>query len=313
MTPVLHTLIVPLDGSELAERALPFAIRLAVARGGELVLVRAAPIPVPTGLDWEVEPFDAIEEAQAYIAGVARSLAGRVPVRTAVTGGQALHEIMAAVDKFDADGIVLATHGRTGLAHLLFGSVTEALLAHSPKPVFVVRAQPTDIFAPAFDPATVRVVVPLDGSTLSEAALPAALDMLGTAGELVLVSVVAPPDHVERDATGRARAYLDQQEEAAKRLAQEYLRTTAARLRASQADLQVSWDIRVGQPAEGIVMATTDCAGDLVVMATHGRTGVRRAVAGSVAGAVVRTAFTPVVLVRASQPVARPIQETSRV
>jgi nucleotide-binding universal stress UspA family protein len=266
------------------------------------VLVRAAPVPVPSGLDWEVEPFDAIEEAQAYVAGVAASLAGRVPVRTAVTGGHALHEIMAAVKKFDADGIVLATHGRTGLGHLLYGSVTEALLAHSRVPVFVVRAHPGEMVAPTFDPATARVVVPLDGSTLSEAALPTALEMLGTAGELVLVSVVEPPNHVERDSTGRARAYLDQQEEATKRVAQEYLRTTAARLRAFHADLQVSWEVRVGQPAEGIVMATTNCAGDLVVMATHGRTGVLRAVTGSVAGAVVRTAFTPVLLVRASHP-----------
>jgi nucleotide-binding universal stress UspA family protein len=143
-------------------------------------------------------------------------------------------------------------------------------------------------------------MVPLDGSSLAEAALPSALDMLSDEGELVLVCVVAPPDHVERDATGRARAYLDQQEEAAERAAHTYLRDVIVRLHEINPDLRVVCDVRVGDAGPGILMATADHAADLVVMATHGLTGVRRAVVGSVAGSVVRAGVTPVLLVRAS-------------
>ncbi len=71
--------------------------------------------------------------------------------------------------------------------------------------------------------------------------------------------------------------------------------------------LRVAHDIRVGEPAPGIVMATADHAGDLVVMATPGRTGFGRAVMGSMAGAVVRTGVTPVLLARGTIAPAAPI------
>jgi nucleotide-binding universal stress UspA family protein len=308
---VPHTLIVPLDGSELAERALPLAVRLALVRKSGLVLIRAAIAPMPTGLDWTPEPVavvddweerraSAVEEAQQYLSLWADRLASQVPVKTAVSYGDALAEILAAVEKYKADGIVMATHGRTGLAHLLHGSVTEAVLAHSAVPVFVVHARPIEAVGPTADSAPARIMVPLDGSSLAEAALPSALDMLSDEGELVLVCVVAPPDHVERDATGRARAYLDQQEEAAERAAHTYLRDVIVRLHEINPDLRVVCDVRVGDAGPGILMATADHSADLVVMATHGLTGVRRAVVGSVAGSVVRAGVTPVLLVRAS-------------
>jgi nucleotide-binding universal stress UspA family protein len=294
---MLRTLIVPLDGSDLAERALPYAVRLASAGGGRLVLVRAALGPPPSGLDWERQQAIAVEEAETYIARVAAKIATRVPVATAVPYGRAAHEILESVKQFDADGIVMATHGRTGPSHLVYGSVAEAVLAHGTVPVFLVHGRPGEAVAAPFDPPSARILVPLDGSAFSEAALPVAVEMLGIAGELVLVNVVTPPDHVERDDSGRVRVYLDQLEDAARREALNYLDMIRRQLQARNPDLHVTCDIRIGDPPDGIVLAEVERTADLVVMATHARTGLPRAFLGSVAGAVLRSGHAPVLLV----------------
>ena len=309
---MFSTLVVPLDGSELAERALPYAVRFAAERGGRLVLVRAALGPPPSGLDWERQQLAVMDEATAYLAGVAEKVATRVPVSTAPVYGHAADEILAAVGQFDADSIVMATHGRTGLAHLLYGSVAEAVLARSPVPVFVVHARPGEAPAPPFNSASARVMVPLDGSAFAEAVLPAALEIVGDAGELVLTSVAAPPDHVERDERGRVLAYLDQQEEAITREAVDYLRGIQAKLRQQRPELHVTLDVRIGDPAAGIAIAEVARGADLVVMATHGRTGLRRALKGSVAGDVLATGSVPVLLVSPAVAAVSEHQQTAR-
>ena len=297
---MFRTVVVPLDGSELAERALPYAVKLAATTNGEVVLARVALAPPPSrldGADWEEQQQDAVGEAEAYLARVAENINAPVTVKTCVPYGRAAHELLDVVRYYAADAVVMAARGRTGLAHLLYGSVAEALLAESPIPVFVVHARPGEAQAAPFNLSDARVMVPLDGSTFAEVAVDAAADLLGSKGELVLVSVVEPPDHVERDEHGRVLAYLDQQEEARTREAREYLARVANTLTRKQPGLRVQTDVRLGEPHRGIVMAAVDRGADLVVMATHGRTGLRRAVVGSVAGSVLHAIPTPVLLV----------------
>jgi nucleotide-binding universal stress UspA family protein len=307
---MFKTLMVPLDGSEQAERALPYAVRLARTSGARLALVRAVLGPPPSGFDWERQQLEAVREAEAYIAAVATQLANRVELITATPYGEATNTLLESVEALGVDAIVMTTHGRTGLSHLVHGSVAEALLARSPVPLYLVHARDGGEVAPPGDPLSARILVPLDGSGFAEAALPVALQMLGAAGELVLVIVVAPPDHVERDDSGRVRAYLDQQEESFKREAFDYLRQVLAQLKESEPDLHVTFDIRVGDPGAGIVMAEADRGADLVVMSTHGRTGLGRAMMGSVAGEVVRSGSVPVVLVgpATARPAAEPVR-----
>jgi nucleotide-binding universal stress UspA family protein len=250
-----------------------------------------------------------MEEATAYLASVAEKVATRVPVTTAPLYGHASDQILAAVEQFEADSIVMATHGRTGLSHLLHGSVAEAVLTRSPLSVFLVYARPGEAAALPFDSASARIMVPLDGSAFAETALIAALEIVGAAGELILSSVAAAPDHVERDDQGRVRAYLDQQEEASRRETLDYLRQVEAQLKQQRPNLRVTLDVRVGDPAPGIAMAEITCGADLVVMATHGRTGIRRAVLGSVAGAVLTPGSVPVLLV---SPAAAAVSRTQR-
>lgn len=296
---MLRTLVVPLDGSELAERALPYAVRLAEAHPGRLILLRTVVAPPSArldGVDWEQLQLEAVEEASDYLSGIAQRIE-RVPVETALRYGRTVDNILDTVGHYAADAVVMATHGRTGLGRLLSGSVTEAVLAGSSVPVFVVRGRPGETPRPSFEPAAARLLVPLDGSDLDEPALRTAVQALGAWGEITLVQVVEPPDHVERDENGRPIAYLDQQEEARTREARDYLNAIAGDLRHQVPPIRVRVDVRVGDPADGIAMAATAGCSDVIVMATHARTGLRRAMIGSIAGAVLRKASTPVLLV----------------
>jgi nucleotide-binding universal stress UspA family protein len=297
---MFRTLVVPLDGSELSERALPYAVNLAAATHAEVILVRvalgAAPVTLD-GADWERPQIEAVAEAEAYLSRIAQTLGAQVTVKTNVAYGRAEPELLEIIRQSAADAVVMATHGRTGLSHLLYGSVAEALLAESPVPVLLVQATTGQPPLVPFDPNTGRVVVPLDGSTFAETAIEAATHLVGPGGALVLVCVVEPPEDVERQETGRAIAYLDQQEEAATREAREYLSALSSQLKLRHPWIEVSQDVRLGNAVDGIRMAAADANAHIIVMATHGRTGITRARLGSVAGSVLRTGPLPVLLV----------------
>jgi nucleotide-binding universal stress UspA family protein len=300
-TDMFRRLVVPLDGSSIAERAVPYAIRLAQSGRGQLMLMRAALAPPPRtidGFDWEREQELAVAEAQAYLDEMAESVSGQVSVETTAPYGRAPARILQTARDFQADAIVMATHGRTGVRHLLYGSVTEAVLASSIIPVLVIHARPGEAPAASFTPYSARILVPQDGSANDAAALHAALEVVGQHGEIVLTTVVTPPDHLQRDESGNVLAYLDQQEESRRQDARDYLNGLAHDVRGGAQSVSVIVDVRIGDAAGGITMAAVDRGVDLVVMATHGRTGIRRALLGSVAGDVLRMAATPVLLVR---------------
>jgi nucleotide-binding universal stress UspA family protein len=284
---MFRRLLVPLDGSSLAERALPYAVRLAESRG-RLVLMRA---------EAEHEPSQAVTEAEEYLRDMAQHVSPEVPVETVVMHGHAAPQILAAAQQFDADAIVMASHGRTGLPHLLFGSVTEAVLANGILPVLVIHVRPGEAPASPFAPYSARVLVAQDGSIFDAAARQAALDVVGVHGEVVLMTAAPEPDHVIEDERGQVFEYLDQLEEGRRQAGRDYLNIVADELRRRPYAAEVTTDVRIGDPATCITLAATERGVDLVVMATHGRTGVRRAMDGSVAGTVLRTGPTPVLLV----------------
>lgn len=297
---MFRTVMVPLDGSELSERALPYAATLAATAKGEMILVRVALAPPPArldGLGWESAQLDAVNEAEAYLARIAQRMRPEIGVKTTAPYGRAPQQLLETIRQYGADAVVMATHGRTGLAHVLHGSVAEALLANSPVPIFLVHARPGRAAAAAFSPLVTRALVPLDGSAFAEHALDTAAKLVGPTGEIALVRVVEPPDNVEYDENGRVLAYLDQQEEARTREARMYLSNVATQLHARYPAIRAVNDVRIGEPIDGIVLSARARGVGLVVMATHGRTGLRRAAVGSVAGGVVRTASVPVILV----------------
>ena len=169
-----NVILVPLDGSELAERAIPQAEQLA-ADDDRIVLVRAALTHTLPGADAVDAQVKAIDEATAYLKTMAAQVAGerRIDVETAVPYGAEANAILEEVRIHQASLIVMATHGRSGVGRWLFGSVAEAVLRRSPVPVVMVRAWDDQRTAP---PIRVqgprRFLVPLDGSAFAEAALP---------------------------------------------------------------------------------------------------------------------------------------------
>lgn len=127
-------LVLPLDGSALAERILPTIETFCVANDSQLLLLSASH---PENRD----------RARAYLSSVARRLPGSV--RTSIEAGSAVPAILAAASRWAADSIALTTHGRSGLSRLLYGSVTERLLHETTVPVFVLNSRRSRSTLPA--------------------------------------------------------------------------------------------------------------------------------------------------------------------
>jgi len=122
--------VVPLDGSPVAEGILPFILEIAAPLDLAVVLLRVEDVPA------------SMAEAEVYLAGVAGRLRARgVRVETLVRGGEAAGEILAGARAAGADLIAMTTHGRTGLGRLLFGSIAEAVLRRADIPVFLMRLE----------------------------------------------------------------------------------------------------------------------------------------------------------------------------
>ncbi|HEX5415265.1 MAG TPA: universal stress protein [Chloroflexota bacterium] len=306
----METYIVGLDGSPLAEATLPYATALAKAAGARLALVQAVPeqgeadpIDLPlTGegiarpARWEATNA-AVRAAEEYLLSIARHLREEgLTTQIVVKVGEPAEVLLGECREPGADLILLGTHGRSGLSRLLYGSVAEAVLRHTPVPLFLVPARAVGN-SEASVPRT--LVVPLDGSPLAEAALPEAfrLSQLLHAG-LRLLRVV-PPSTLILAGEGSFSAVaspdlLDAEEEGA----EVYLQRMAERIRAH--GLTVTSSVLFDQPGPAIRYAAQDLPGALIVMATHARGSFSQALLGSVAVDVVRHGTAPVVLVRPS-------------
>jgi nucleotide-binding universal stress UspA family protein len=146
-------ILVPLDGSQTAEAAIPVALRLAAERKGSIMLVAVANVRVsqePAPAEPEIAP---VQDARSYLDTAKRHLlASTTDVGTAVWRGPAAAAIVKAAQTYGADMIVMTTHGRTGRQRDMFGSVADAVLRNAPMPVLVLRQQlpvPREAAAPA--------------------------------------------------------------------------------------------------------------------------------------------------------------------
>ena len=295
---MFNTILVPLDGSVLAERALPHAQALARATGARLALIRAAEEVAPLGVSAPRKRVAAMAEAEAYVTAVAaRLLADGFAVDTGVVHEGAADAIADEAERRGAGLIAMATHGRGGLGRLVFGSGAETVLRRAATPLLLVRAWGD---APEIAPlgARPRLLVPLDGSAFAEAALPVAAGLAGElGGDLVLLHAVSPFDQAFMPAVSLANFPADQAARGEE--ARGYLRGIVAR--GGTGACEALLDVRFDVPTLAIEEAVRDHRADLVVMATHGRTAVGRLVLGGVADAVLRHSRVPLLLVRPRQ------------
>ena len=144
-------ILVPLDGSLLAEAAIPAALDLGRGTPSKLMLLRAAEAHMLPGADPTDEQVAVVREAEDYLAAVSARLADRgvTDVETSVWYGPAAASIIEAAKLKKADLIVMSTHGRSGLDRLILGSVTESVLRGTTAPICIVRAPGAPIEEPA--------------------------------------------------------------------------------------------------------------------------------------------------------------------
>jgi len=299
-----NTLLVPLDGSPLAEAALPYATTIAQASGARILLLtvleseplRTMVVGGDERLRTEIEAGWRTP-AEGYLAGVAARLAARgVRAEYQAVVGDPVDQILATAEDERATMIVMATHGRGGLQRLLLGSVADKLMRMSTRPLLLVRP-PEDLPPSTDEPATIRrIAVPLDGSQLAEAAVPLAVDLAGLLkARLLLVRVepLAQSLMVPFDLSGTVPDFAALDERIAT-AATEYLSSVQARL---PAEIVSEMLVVRGSPAPTLLEVLERDRVDLVVMSTHGRGGLQRFVLGSVTERVVR-AGVPTVVVR---------------
>ncbi|MEO8449983.1 MAG: universal stress protein [Gemmatimonadota bacterium] len=304
---MLHSILVPLDGSRFAEYALPIATGLAGAAGARLrllmvhepmmALVPAVDFPIGIGVD----DLGARVEAQTYLAETALELGsvGSRPVTYEMADGLAASTIEDAVTSTPPDLIVMSTHGRGMLSRFWLGSVADHLVRHVSVPILLLRPRDgADFPPPRLDLR--RILVPLDLSGTSEAILgPVKALAQVTQAHLTLLHVVEPI----LGTGGRFSPVAIAQQLAARRTdAQEHLDSVADRLRAEGFRVAARVVVTSGI-ATTILGRLEDDRYDLVAMATHGAGGGRRLLLGSVTDKVIRGGTKPVLVYR---PIALP-------
>jgi nucleotide-binding universal stress UspA family protein len=297
-------ILVPLDGSGPAEEALGVAAALARQEAAELLLLRSvqtaySPLPVVVGLPNEFEwPWPAVglevgqREARDYLATVARrhECAGCV-VRTLSHEGDPAGVIVDTAEAEAVDLIVMSAHGRTGMRRAVFGSVTERVLHSVTCPVLLTRSA-----APIR-----RILIALDGSPLGERALPPVLAIaraLGAQIVLLRVNDQLPLNPLEVSLVWDWEPGPSEKQvvDEMRRSAEAYLRAVAARHGLGPDEAQTL--VLEGAPAERIQEYARLSAIDLIAMSTHGRTGLRRWLYGSVTAKVMRGSERAMLIVR---------------
>jgi nucleotide-binding universal stress UspA family protein/predicted transcriptional regulator len=301
-----QTIIVPLDGSELAETALPWAALLAKQRGLTVTLVRVIPWPdIPAGEFGGYFSPEVYDEVLAAERGTAEEYLGRiraqmepgVQVSTVLREGLAPEGIHDVADEQGAYAVVMASHGRGGVARLVLGSVAERILHQATLPVFLIRAS-----SRPRTPALQRILVPLDGSSLAERGLDQARELAAQGATLVLVRIVEPVyDVIAGDEA--ATVVNEEATVQAEADAEQYLTEIGQSLAGS--GLQTETVMRRGRSANVLLSIIESAGVDAVVMTTHGSSGPTRWLLGSVADEVFRHTERPVFLVSARMLTAR--------
>lgn len=295
-------ILVPSDYSLASQIACRLAARLANFLKADLVIFHAIPraelfheVRRP-GKRTQVEFVDAVRTHvhMWFEAAVPAELRGFLPVDFRVKVGEPIPGIARAVRRTGADLVLMATQGRTGLSHFLLGSVTEAVLRSIPVPVLALRLGQGEHSLTAVR----RILWATDLSSVSEGAWRYAVTLAGVFdAEVVLLHAVQPAemaafaDHPVSRPAHSVEHYMIRIEEELERRRQGL---EALRLRARR-------KIVVGFPTETIVGQARAEQADLIVMGTHGRTGLPHAILGSVAAGVIRKAPCPVLAVKVSR------------
>ncbi|MFC1967118.1 universal stress protein [Chloroflexota bacterium] len=274
-------IVVPLDGSELAKSALPYAEELAAGMGSDIILFSVL----------DSEEADARQKHQDYIERVTGAIEKRaarragdsgdkqIKVGTASRSGDAAEGIVSYANRGSGSKmVVMATHGRSGISRWALGSVADKVVRTSIRqPLLLIRANETS--PPANGRGILhKALIPLDGSVASETVLPYISGLVAKFKmEITLLQVVSPDEPDDLDAG-------------------DYLANTCRLLR--EDGITAEHVIKEGSAADEIIKLADELSVNMVAMSTHGRSGISRWMLGSVAQKVLLGGNKPLLLLR---------------
>ncbi len=272
---MLNKILIALDGSENAEKSLPWVKRYAAKGPSQVVLFRSVPIE---GLH-EGERAARLSEARDYIQGIEREInyAG-IPCKTLVKTGRPAEAIVKAAVDEDADLVLMTSRGGSPVKRWLIGGVTEQVLRMSPVPVLTVRSQT----ALPHQARVRRIILPVDGSRLAEAPIPWAKRLAKfLRAKLIFL-------HVYPVGAAGLRVRNEENFEALRKR----LIPVCGSLRAE--GVKAAFKVQRGDAAERILIYPDRY--DLILTTTHGFGGFKRWVFGSVAEKLIHASEVPVVV-----------------
>jgi nucleotide-binding universal stress UspA family protein len=287
----MRRVLVPLDGTKLAESILPEAQRLA-GDGGVLILLRDPIDMVSDHARLDDTEDDATQDASASLELLAAPLrlTGMSVETHAVVRADPADAIDVAAHTYGADVVALGTHGRGPLGRMLHGDVVGHALAHSSVPVLVHHVE-APLGPSSNSEPQLRILVPLDGSPFAERAVPLASELADEwAASIWLVHVVS-----HYPVTGFPRTDIVPQavtDGSARLAAEQYLGEVGARYGGT-----LHPHVLFGPVTEHLVAAVSAWDISHVVMTSHGRTGLSSVVLGSVASDLIQLSPCPLIIV----------------
>ena len=307
-------MLVPLDGSGFAEVVLPYAKELAARLDIEVVLLHIVR-PEERGFFTPIhrayikETVDTIRRQARRVQTNSGIPPDTKPIQVygEMVVGYPDEEIPRYADTGAIDLILIATHGSTGAKHWALGHVAEKILRQSRVPVSLVRAGVPG--ATPYDRWPQKTILaPLDGSELAESVLPhieALARQRGEACNVTLIRVCEPPvipSYYASEFSGVPLNWgqsVQQETDQCQEMSEEYLSGIEKRLK--DKNISVRSEILTGRASDEIVGYATKNPFSLIAMTTHGRSGLRRLVYGSVAESVLLGSSNPIFLVRISK------------
>jgi nucleotide-binding universal stress UspA family protein len=298
---LITKILVPIDTSEVAERAIPWAKTLAGATA-EIVLMEV----IPQASDVRTFCGQVIGKAETIQAGYQQmaedQLASAVAkwfepddrVHTVVAVGDPGDQILSVAAEHGADLIVMSSHGRGSIGRFISGSVADRVVRQAPVPVMIIGPEGES----ATQASIGRIVVPVDASELSLAALPVAGALaLSTGAPLEVIHVVVPPTDFSMTYAAAAGSIpplpVDVQYEQLAEAGETLVAKAIERLKDQGVDARGT--VFTGSPT-GVILDELE-SGDIVVLSSHQRQGLERWVLGSTSMKLIRNGQAPVVIV----------------
>lgn len=290
-------ILVALDGSKLSECILPYARTLAekLRLSAEFAEVIDYDTLMPENVDPKQESLVAERKnnIQGYLKRIAAAFPAGLKTECTVEVGHPAEIIVDRAAAAPGTLIAMTTHGRSGIQRWLLGSVAEKVLHATRNPLLLVRGEETS--KPTETASFRSILVPLDGSKLAESVLSHAVELATKLNlEVVLVRIFNLPNLYYDE------AYVPDERiwELVRDEAQEYLDGKVKELK-DQGPAKVTSILLEGFAAERIIAVAREKPGSMIAICTHGRSGVRRWVLGSVTDRVVKHSGDPVLVIRA--------------